>query len=200
MIKPFYYIRVQKLQCMWNRNKPKSCTKCNFYIHFRNSHLFSVLSANGHFLTPLQILFNHAKDDNTFNYKICISNQNDCIAQTYDIFAYFFNLLIYFNWKLITLQYFGSFAIHWHQSAMGVHVSPNPKPPPTTLPTPSFRVVPVHRFEYPVLCIKLGLVIYFTYCNTYVSVLFSQIITPLHSPTESKGLFFISGSLLLSHI
>ena len=47
-------------------------------------------------------------------------------------------------------------------------------------------------FECPVLCIKLGLVIYFTYCNIHVSMLFSQIIPLSPSTTESKNLFFIS--------
>ena len=48
--------------------------------------------------------------------------------------------------------------------------------------------------------IKFALVIYFTYGNIHVSMLFSHIIPPLPSPTESKSLFFISVSLLLSHI
>ena len=55
-------------------------------------------------------------------------------------------------------------------------------------------------FECPVLSIKLGLVVYFTYGNVHVSMLFSQIIPPLPSFIESKSLFFISVSLLLSHI
>ena len=55
-------------------------------------------------------------------------------------------------------------------------------------------------FECPVSCIELGLVICLTYGNIHVSVLFSQIILPLPSPTVSKSLFFISVSLLLSHI
>ena len=37
------------------------------------------------------------------------------------------------------------FAIHSHESAMSVHVSPIVKPPPTSSLIPSLRVVPVHR-------------------------------------------------------
>ena len=54
--------------------------------------------------------------------------------------------------------------------------------------------------EHPVSCIELGLVISFTYGNIHVSMLFFHIIPPLPPPTESKSLFFISVSLLLSCI
>ena len=39
-------------------------------------------------------------------------------------------------------------------------------------------------FECPASCIELGLVIYFTYGNIHVSMLFFQIIPPPPSPTE----------------
>ena len=85
------------------------------------------------------------------------------------------------------------FAIHGHESAMGAHVSPILNPSPTTLPT-SFPHHPtglsqVNSFGCPASCIELALVIYFTYDNIHASVLFSQIIPPLPSPTESKSLF-----------
>ena len=92
------------------------------------------------------------------------------------------------------------FAIHSHESAMGVLVSPILTLPPTSLLIPSLRVIPVHHPEHPVSCIKPGLVIPFTYDNIHVSMLFSQIIPPLPFPTESKRLFYTSVSLLLSRI
>ena len=51
-----------------------------------------------------------------------------------------FNLIVfilfyfYFYWRLITLQYCIGFAIHWHESAMGVHVFPILNLPPHPIP------------------------------------------------------------------
>ena len=40
----------------------------------------------------------------------------------------FFLKFIYFKWRLITLQYCTGFAIHQHESTMGVHVFTSTNP------------------------------------------------------------------------
>ena len=54
--------------------------------------------------------------------------------------------------------------------------------------------------KHPVSCIEPRLAIRFLHDSIHVSMLFSQIIPPSPSPTESKSLFFTSVSLLLSRI
>ena len=123
-------------------------------------------------------------------------------------FFIFFHPFIYSCWHRVFFSFFligGQslynivvvFAIHSHESTMGVYVFPILNPPPTSFPIPSLEVIPsalALSTVYP------GLVICFTYCNIHVSMLFSQIIPPLPSPTESKSLLFTSVSLLLSCI
>ena len=79
---------------------------------------------------------------------------------------------------------------------MGVHVFP--------ILNPTLHLIPLGHPSAPALstvsCIEPGLAICFTYDNIHVSMLFSQIIPPLPSPTESKRLFYTTVSLLLSLI
>ena len=103
----------------------------------------------------------------------------------------FIYLFIYF-----TLQHCIGFAIHKHESTMGVHVFPILKPlplPSSSHPSGSSQCTSP---EHPVSCIKPGLAIRFTYDNLHVSMPFSHIILPSPSPTESKRLFNTSVSFL----
>ena len=113
---------------------------------------------------------------------------------------FFLNKFIYFNWRLITLQYCIGFVIHQHESDTGIHVFPilNPPPPPSPYhPSGSSQCISP---KHPLSCIKPGLAIRFIYDIIHVSMPFSQIIPPLPSPTGSKRLFYTSVSLLLSRI
>ena len=103
---------------------------------------------------------------------------------------WFFFFKINFNWMLITILWFLPYI---NMSQPQVYMC---SPSWTLLPPPS----PPHPsalsqstgFECPASCIKCALVIYFTYGNIHVSVLFSQVIPPLPSLTELKSLFFTS--------
>ena len=75
--------------------------------------------------------------------------------------------------------------------------SPTPKSLPPPSPSHPSGLSQCTSFVCPVSCIELGLVIYFTFGNIHVSMLFSQMIPPSPSPTEYKSLFFTSVSLLL---
>ena len=138
---------------------------------------------------------------------IALTRQSFVDKVTSVLYIYFLSLsffkkfkFIYFNWRLITLQYCIGFAIHQHESATGVPMFPILNPSPTSLLVPSLWVIPVHRPKHPVSCIKPGLAIHFLYDIIHVSMPFSQIIPPSPSPTESKRLFYTSESILLSGI
>ena len=77
---------------------------------------------------------------------------------------------------------------------------PSRMPLPSPSPSQPAGLSQCTGFGCFVACNKFGLVIYFTYGKIHVSMLFSQIIPPVPSLTESKSLFFTFLSLLMSHI
>ena len=67
------------------------------------------------------------------------------------------------------------FVIHWHESAMELHVFPIPIPPPTSLSTRFLWVFPVHQARAFVSCIPPAPPSLFLYC-----------FSPLASPWKYK--------------
>ena len=57
------------------------------------------------------------------------------------IFILWIFFSLYFLFYFFTLRYCIGFAIHWHESAMGVHEFPILNPPPTSLPISSLWII-----------------------------------------------------------
>ena len=92
-----------------------------------------------------------------------------CVCTT-NSFLKLINVYIYLNWRLITLQYYISFAIHQHESTTGVHVFPVLNPAPTPSPYPPSGSSQCTSPKHPVSCIKPGLAIRFLYGIIHVSL------------------------------
>ena len=71
---------------------------------------------------------------------------------------------------------------------------------PTLNPPPISGLSRSIGFECPASCIELGLVIYFTYGNIHVSMLFSQIIPSLPSPIVQRSVLYICVRFAVLHI
>ena len=87
------------------------------------------------------------------------------------------------------------FVIHWHKSAMDLHVSPILIPAPTSLSTRSLWVFPVHQARTPVPCMQPGRVICFTIDNIHVSMLFSLLFSN-GCTTLSSDIYWLVSELL----
>ena len=99
----------------------------------------------------------------------------DCLLLDFFFFFFFFFFI-----------YCIGFAIHWHESAMGVHVVPilNLLPLPSPFHPSGSSQCPSP--EHPVWCIKPGPAISFTCDDLHVSMSFSHITHPCPLPQSPK--------------
>ena len=143
------------------------------------------------FLIALTLFFTKYKEDECFilvDIKWFIILKPHTRAYLYILLVF----LIYFNWRLITLQYCSCFCHTLTRISHGCTcVSPSWMPPHLP-PHPIPQVHPSAPALSTISCIEPGLGICFTYDNVHVSMLVSQIIPSSPSPTESKRLFFTS--------
>ena len=136
------------------------------------------------------ILLKHAFFSHLNTWSLCTP-----ILLFYFIF-YFFPIFI--SWRLITLQYCGGFCHTLTWNIHGFTCVPHPEPPvPPPSPSHPSGSSQCTRPEHLSHASNLDWPICFTLDNIHVSMLFSQNIPPLPSPTESQSLFYKSVSLFL---
>ena len=95
---------------------------------------------------------------------------------------------IYFNCRLITLQYCSAFCYTLTWIRQGCTCVPQTEPRSHLLPHPIRRVIPVHQLRSPCVMHQTWTGDLFHIGNIHASMSFSQIIPPSPSPTESKSL------------
>ena len=103
------------------------------------------------------------------NNQLCVFNPQICLFYLFVCFHLFLLVGGYLLYNIVVV-----FAIHWHESAMDLHVFPIPIPPLASLPIPSLWVFPVHQAWALVSCIQPGLVI----CFTFDWLIFSPMSSP----------------------
>ena len=129
--------------------------------------------------------------------RIHLFMEDYCYKYTCIMFIIYLSLLLLFKNYLFYSTTLYSFCHTLTSIHHGCICVPHPELPSHLPPYPIPQGHPTATSpEHPVSCIELGLAVYFTYDNIQVSMLFSQIIPPSPSPTESKSLFFTSVSLL----
>ena len=110
---------------------------------------------------------------------------------------FFFHLFLLVEGQLLHNIAEG-FVIHWHESAMDLHVFPITIPPPTSLSTRFLWVIPVHQAQTLVSCIPPGLVICFTIDN--IHAVLSKHPTLAFSHRVQKSVLYICVSFSVLHI
>ena len=109
--------------------------------------------------------------------------------------------LIYFNWRLITLQYCSGFCHTLTWISHGCTCVPHPEPPSHLPPHPipqGHPSAPAPSILYPVLNLDWQFISYMIVYTCFNAILPNH--STLSPPTESKSLFFTSVSLLRSCI
>ena len=110
--------------------------------------------------------------------------------------VFFFFKFIYFNWRLLTLQYCIGFAIHQHESATSVHVFPILNPPPSSLPL-GHPSAPAPTILYPALNLDWQfvsyMILYMFQCH------FPKSSHPLPLPQSPKDCSIHCVSFAVSH-
>ena len=114
------------------------------------------------------------------------------------IFLLLFFKFTYFNWRLITLQYCSGFCHTLTWISHRCTCVPHPDPP-SHLPPHPISQGPPSAPALSTLSHASNLDGWSISHMIYVSMLFSQIIPPSPSPTESKSLFFTCVSCCLTY-